>query len=149
MRPVRRDDHKVRAGAHRAVDRDAHRPRTVRRNGHERAYEVAEGRTDDARARDDALRDVTVDADARRVEEDPAVHLADVDPARLRFGQEAEELRPFARITESPSEIVPRPDWIESQRDVGVDEPVRDLVRRAVAADGDHALVAILDRMGR
>ena len=87
-----------------------------------------------------------VDAHAGGIEEDPPVHLPDVDPSRARLREEARELPSPPRIAERPREVVAGPDRIQRQRDLGVDETVGDLVRGAVATDCDDPFVAVLDR---
>src|SRR5439155_19677352 len=123
--------------------------RSVRRDGHEGADEIAESLADDPRARFDALRDVAIDTHARGVDEDAAVHLADVDDATTRAGEESRDVATFARITERAREIVPRPDRIERERGARSDQPVSDLIGRSVAADGDDGAAAIHGRLSR
>src|SRR5439155_831181 len=65
MRAVRGDDEEMLALDDLLVDHEAHRLRSIRRDRHERADEVAEPLADDARARFDALSDVAVDTEAR------------------------------------------------------------------------------------
>src|SRR5258706_7916200 len=140
MRAVRGHDDEVLPATHAAIDGDPHLPRAIRRDGDECADEIAERRADDARARDDALGDVAVDPHARGIEEDAAVHIADIDAARAGLREEREKLLALARIAERAREVIARADRVERERDVAAHEPIRDLVRGAIAADRDHTL---------
>src|SRR5258705_13213103 len=146
MRAVRGHNDEVLPAMHLAIDGHPHLPRAIRRDRDERADEIAERRADDARARDDALGDMAVDPHARGVEEDAAVHIADIDATRARLREEREELLALAWIAERAREVIARSDRAQRERDIAAHKTVRDLIRGAIAADRDDTLVAILDR---
>src|SRR5581483_12011763 len=89
------------------------------------------------------------DPGTRGVDEDAAVHVADVDASRARLGEERRDHRALARIAERAGEVVAGADREQTERRVGADQTVRDLVRGPVAADGDHARVAVVGRGAR
>src|SRR5207237_9931895 len=126
-----------------AVDEDAHRPGPVRRDAYEGAGEVAKRLADDPARRRDPRRDVSVDADARGVHEDPAIHLAHVDGAAARAPEGADNVARAARVAERAREVVPRPDRVEREDRAASHDPVGDLVRRSVPARRDDEPVAV------
>src|SRR5467141_4011823 len=143
MRAVRGDDKQIFSLELLVVDHEPHRLRPIRRDRHEGADEVAERRTDDARARLDPFGDVAVDAHTRGVHEDPAVHVADIDHTASRAREEAPDVASLAWIAERAGEVVPRSDRIQGERGAGADKAVGDLVRGPVAADGDDRAATV------
>ena len=81
--------------------------------------------------------DVRVEAQARVVDEDPAVDLADVDPRRVPFGQERHRVVELERNAEVLGEVVERAERKDAEDDAAVDQRRRDGADRAVAAAGD------------
>src|SRR5207253_6185447 len=126
-----------------AIDEHAHRLRAVGRDPDERASEVAEGLAGHARGRGDALRDVAIDADARRVHEDASVDFADVDRSAARSAQETRHIPATARVAKRAREVISRSDRIERKSRGAAGYAVRDLVRGAVAASRDDDAVSI------
>src|SRR6266545_1896824 len=91
----------------------------------------------------DRLGDVAVDAHTRGVHEDPTVHLADVDDTSARIREKSTDVASLAWIPERTREVVARPDRIEGERGVRANEAVGDLVRGAVATDGNDGADAV------
>src|SRR6266545_3434436 len=143
VRAVRGDDDEMFPLDRLIVDHETHRLRPVRRDRDEGPDEIPERGTDDARARLDPFGDVAVDAHTRGVHEDPTVHLADVDDTSARIREKSTDVASLAWIPERTREVVARPDRIEGERGVRANEAVGDLVRGAVATDGNDGADAV------
>jgi hypothetical protein len=81
--------------------------------------------------------DVGVQAEARVVDEDPSVDLADVDRPGLSARQDRDRVGELERDAEVLGEVVQRAERENSEDDAGVDQRCRDRAHRAVAAAGD------------
>src|SRR5205823_8344340 len=125
------------------VDQHAHHLRPVRADADERAGEVAERLSNEPRGGRDALRDVAVDSDARRVNEDAPVDFADVDGTAARIADEPRNVTPSARVSECPREVVARADRIKRERSSAASDSIRDLVRGPIATGRDDDAVPI------
>ena len=102
----------------------------------------------DAHVRDQAaragaregVRDPGVEADAHHVDERRAVDRGGVDDLDAQSAARADRFAKIHRQSEVAREAVAGAGGDDAEGDVGSDEPLRDFVNGAVAADGEDAL---------